>query len=234
MGTDVTLTLAEETTFAELEAVVERNRWAFVQAGLALAEIHLRRLYRVTHATFGSYCQERWGFKRSTAYAYLEASTVAVNVHSSGQTPPSLTQARELAVLEPEQQRAVAATTDFAHTTVKQLKGRIDGVRNPKAKRAAGNVHSSAQNPRGEILPPANEAPRPEPGMSMVRADALCLMCRERLFPQEAPKQDSAVDVEPTPIQTPVVERKYVADDAVPVDAYGDEHWPPADEEIVF
>jgi hypothetical protein len=133
MGTDVALTFSEETTLAELEAIVQRNRWAFVQTGNALAEIRFRRLYRATHATFESYCAERWGFKRQTAYDYLKAAEVVENVRAAVQRLPSLTQAVEMAVLEPEQQREVAAAVDFGATPVRKLKERIDKVRNPTA-----------------------------------------------------------------------------------------------------
>jgi hypothetical protein len=216
MGTDVMLTIAEENTFAELEAIVQRNRWAFVQAGNALAEIRFRRLYRSTHSTFEFYCKERWGFTRRSANQYIAATEVVGNLGTQvPKAPPSFTQARELAVLEPEQQRKVAASIDFDSTPVRELKQIISDL---KADGKSGNVYSA---PPGEVLPPATIAePMPESEKS-IWMDDLCQQCRERLFPQEAPKQDSAVDVEP--IQTPVVERAYVADDAVP-----------ADEEIVF
>jgi hypothetical protein len=213
MGTYTQLTLAEETTLADLETIVQRNCRVFVQVGNALAEIRFRRLYRATHATFESYCRERWGFKRRTAYAYLDAATVAENVHSSAQNPPSLTQARELAVLEPEQQREVAAAVDFSTTPVRKLKEHVAAQKIKGAASVVENVHSSAQS--GDILPSATEEPRPEPVVG-VRAGDLCQMCRERLFPQQAPKQDFPVDAEPTPDQTLVVEREYVAEDDVP------------------
>ena len=202
--------------------------------GNALAEIRFRRLYRATHATFESYCQERWGFKRRTAYTYLDAASVAENVHTCAQNPPSLSQARELAVLEPEQQRAIAATTDFANTTVKQLKGRIDGcvsqngeqdAQSPDVTRksSTSSESASANHLNGKSwqtsgIPARGRHRRSQAGArsSMVRVDELCQMCRERLFPHETPKNDFPVDIEPTPDQTPVVEREYVAEDDLP------------------
>ncbi len=218
------LSLSEEKLIAEMEAIIERGKWAFVQVGQALLEIRARRLYRDTHGTFEDYCKERWGWGRKIASDYILAAGVAGNVTSTLHTPISLTQARELASLEPEQQRAVAATTDFANTSAKKVKARVDEVRNPKAKGAAGIVTPTLLSPRGGILPSANEEPRPEPGMSMVRAEALCQACRERLFPHEYPKQPP-VEVELVPVEpnSPAAERQYVADDEYPFDVEPDD-----------
>jgi hypothetical protein len=76
-----------------------------VEVGQALLEIREKGLYQ--QGTFEEYCRERWGFARQTAYDYLKAAEVAENVRTCVQdmAGPSLSQARELAVLSPEQQR---------------------------------------------------------------------------------------------------------------------------------
>lgn len=238
------LTFAEETTLAEFEAIVQRNSWAFMQVCRALSEIHLRRLYRAEYATFEAYCKGRWGISRQTAYDYLKAAEVVGNlttpaakalpsatgavgnVRSSVQSLPSLTQAREMAVLPPEQQRKVAAATDFANTTVSELKQLISELKaDEKAYRKA-----AAPAPRVDILPPAE--PEPEPGMVTVRVGAMCQICRERLFPCEAPVvqltyvadedfRQYQVDDEPAPEQA--MDREYVADEYPEVEAADDD-----------
>jgi enamine deaminase RidA (YjgF/YER057c/UK114 family) len=116
----------------ELESVIERGRQAFLEVGAALREISGRRLYREQgFKTFDEYCEKRWGWKRNKAYYYIQAAEVAENVHLSGQIP-SLTQARELAVLPPDQQRQVAGHVDFSATTVRELKEEIQHVKNPE------------------------------------------------------------------------------------------------------
>ena len=105
------------TRLAELEAVIERGLDTFVEVGTALAEIRDGRLYRETHATFEAYCRERWGWTRRVGYQYIEAAQVAGNVYLSTHTPPSLTQARQLATLAPDEQRAAAAGIDFGTAT---------------------------------------------------------------------------------------------------------------------
>ena len=58
------LTYEEERDRLHLERKVER---AFYEAGKALQELRERRLYRNTHKTFESYCQERFGHSRQKA-----------------------------------------------------------------------------------------------------------------------------------------------------------------------
>jgi len=103
---------------AALESVIARGVQTFAEVGNALAEIRDGRLYRETHATFEAYCADRWGWTRRVGYQYIEAAQVAGNVYSSTQTPPSLTQARQLATLAPDEQRNVAAGIDFATAEV--------------------------------------------------------------------------------------------------------------------
>jgi ParB family chromosome partitioning protein len=102
----MTLTVTETTQLAELEAVVERGLATFVDVGNALAAIRAARLYRATHGTFEDYCRERWGWARQRAYQMIEAAQVMANVKNFGQMPANDAQARPLARLEPEEQRA--------------------------------------------------------------------------------------------------------------------------------
>lgn len=145
-------------TLSELETVIERGLQTFVEVGRALGEICNRRLYREQgFDTFEDYCRERWGMERRTAYSYIESAEVAENVHLSAQSAPSLTQARELAVLTPEQQREVAATTDFGNTTVRELKERIAEVRGtqpiPEAYSESSESSSTQPDPELQALP---------------------------------------------------------------------------------
>jgi ParB-like chromosome segregation protein Spo0J len=123
----------------------------------------------------------------------------------------------------PELENKVVAGEVTLPQALREIKERVDELRTPPATgnhRAKGNERKAAEKrkasaPRVDILPPAE--PRLEPGMSMVRVDALCQTCRERLFPHEYPKQDFPVDVEPTPDQTSVeVEYEYDPEDAQP------------------
>jgi hypothetical protein len=120
MTTDVSLT---DRPLADLESIIEHGQQTFVEVGQALMAIRDRRLYREQgHATFEDYCQKRWGWSRDSGYKYIEAAQVAQNVESILQSPPSYTQAVQLAPLPIAQQQEIAQRVDFSQTTVSDLK----------------------------------------------------------------------------------------------------------------
>lgn len=88
------------------EAVIERGFRTFVEVGTALERIREARLYRARHGTFEDYCHERWGMSRVHAHRMIEAAVVAKNLLPIGNIPAAESQARPLAPLKPEQQRA--------------------------------------------------------------------------------------------------------------------------------
>lgn len=106
----VTLAKGEAATLAECEAVIERGMETFVEVGNALLTIRESKLYRATHATFDSYCRERWGWSRIRAHQLIDASKV---VQEMGETltmvnkPTTERQARPLVEL-PKAERADA------------------------------------------------------------------------------------------------------------------------------
>src|SRR5437763_15472939 len=64
--------------FAELEATVERGLEAYIQTGLALAEIRDTRAYLLAgYASFNAYLESRWSWSRRTAFNLLRAAAVA-------------------------------------------------------------------------------------------------------------------------------------------------------------
>lgn len=103
----------------------EEQRGRMVKAQ-ALAVIHKERLYLSEgHSTLEEFCQKQFGWARRTIYDYLKAAGVAENVWLTTQTPPSLTQAVQLAALPPDQQREVAADIDFKTATVAEVKAAV-------------------------------------------------------------------------------------------------------------
>jgi hypothetical protein len=116
------LTHDEERDRHRLELGVEQ---AFYQAGKALSELRSRRLYRSTHKTFDTYCQDRFGFTRRHS-DYLIAGAVVVEnlqlrrtIHSQNEfnenlrtihsqlLPTKLEQIKPLTGLKPDTQRQV-------------------------------------------------------------------------------------------------------------------------------
>lgn len=88
------------------ERTIERGLSAFAEVGMALCTIRDGRLYREAHGTFGDYCRNRWSFGASRARQLIGAAKTVRNLESvTVVTPANEAQARELAGLEPEQQR---------------------------------------------------------------------------------------------------------------------------------
>lgn len=92
-----------------LELKVER---AFREAGLALAELRNRRLYRSTHKTWEAYCKDRFGYGRDAADLRIKAAAVVEEIERVPTNrrqilPTTLEQVRPLTKLAPDEQREV-------------------------------------------------------------------------------------------------------------------------------
>jgi len=68
------LTEAEKSQLAQCEAVLRRGLTTFFEVGSALLTIRESRLYRDTHGTFESYCQDCWLIGRSYAWRVIAAA----------------------------------------------------------------------------------------------------------------------------------------------------------------
>src|SRR6185369_5668665 len=101
------LTTDESRRFKECEKVIQRGLATFYEVGNALAEIRESRLYRISYATFEDYCKERWQMSRFYAHRLIDAAQVVDNLLPIGNVLATESQARELAALEPEVQKAV-------------------------------------------------------------------------------------------------------------------------------
>jgi protein gp37 len=130
MSTDVTITSTGAATaqrLAVLEAVIQNGLRTFIEVGNALLEIRNDRLYREQgFATFEDYCRKRWGWGRNYVNKQIAAAEVVKNL---GTTVPNVIterQARELVRLPAEQQREVAATIDFNHTTAAEVRTAVE------------------------------------------------------------------------------------------------------------
>jgi len=113
------LTEDEQTDRHRLELKVERS---FYDAGCSLRELRDRRLYRNTHKTWEEYCQDRFGFNRTSAHHKIRAAEVFENLftfskqnelgnlngglHTNSRRvlPTKETQVRPLLKVEPDEQ----------------------------------------------------------------------------------------------------------------------------------
>lgn len=112
------LTLAEQNRLSALETIIRENFLAYVAVGNALLEIRESRLYRTDGGrTWEGYCRELWDMSFQYADRLISASRVIENLTPIGVKadgsidwelmPANESQARELARLEPEEQKQV-------------------------------------------------------------------------------------------------------------------------------
>jgi hypothetical protein len=91
--TDLGITKRESV---EAQVLAALSQETFVEVGLALLEIRDRRLYRLTHSSFATYCEERWQFSETYGTRLIQAAEV-VQALPIGKGPFTESQARELA-----------------------------------------------------------------------------------------------------------------------------------------
>jgi len=108
------------------ERIVEKNLGRENHLAEALAAIHRRKLYRLTHASFGGYINERWQLSRSRAYQLVRFVQRKKQALSTGEpAPANERQARQLDAngtrLRPEENsgaRRLARVTQYLQTTL--------------------------------------------------------------------------------------------------------------------
>jgi hypothetical protein len=135
-------TTDREQELQACEAIIARGLKTFFEIGTALLAIRDKRLYRVTHKTFESYCRERWEMSKPYAYQLMDAARVAGNLSAIANTPKPIheSQVRPLAKLKPEAQR------DVWSQAVKESNGHIPTAE--KVDRATSNWLASERRKR--------------------------------------------------------------------------------------
>jgi hypothetical protein len=100
---DQVMRIREDARLGELEKVIAKGKKAFVEVGLALAEIRDLRLYKREYSNFSEYCQKKWGWTKQHAYRLIDAAPVA----QTNLKVTTLTAAMELAKAEPEDRASI-------------------------------------------------------------------------------------------------------------------------------
>jgi hypothetical protein len=158
VGTETELSTDESMELERCETIIERGLRTFFEVGTALLRIRELRLYRAEYATFEDYCQERWEMGRRYVNQIIAASQVRENLGAMApkQLPENERQARPLARLEPEGQRAAwQQVLDSA-----AAEGRI----------TAAHVEQVVKEMLGQSAAPAAAAPEPAPAPQMPAA----------------------------------------------------------------
>lgn len=142
------LSLVEVTALGECEQTIERGLATFVDVGRALLRIRDERLYRAEHGTFEAYCQGRWAFSRSRAYALIDAADAMSCMQDIPDVPPptNVRQASEL-VRVPEADRPSVWREAVAATGGKPTAAAVRSI----ADRVRAGVEDELAARRGEI-----------------------------------------------------------------------------------
>ncbi len=100
-----TLSAGEAQQLEQCEAVLSQGLGVFFEVGRALLAIREGRLYRATHATFETYCHERWGIGRSYASRVIGAAKLMKTLppNSNLPVPTNEFQIRPCLKVEPDQ-----------------------------------------------------------------------------------------------------------------------------------
>ena len=102
------LTMGEKDTLVECEKIIQNGQQTFVEVGFAITKIRDKKLYRIGHATFEDYCQNRWGWTRQHAGRLIEASEVVKSLPAKcNQLVTNESTARAVADVPKEQRAAV-------------------------------------------------------------------------------------------------------------------------------
>jgi hypothetical protein len=92
-----TASVSEQRKLKQLERMIERGLATFIEVGTALKEINESRIYLLTHPSFESYLNDRWGMSRGHAYRLIDTGQIAAAVSPIGDI--NAAQARELVPL---------------------------------------------------------------------------------------------------------------------------------------
>lgn len=109
------MSVIEQNELERCEVVIKQGLETFIEVGTALMTIRDKRLYRANHATFEDYCRGVWGMDKRYANRLIAASETISHLGPIGPIPASELQARPLAGLEPEVQRAAWADVVETH-----------------------------------------------------------------------------------------------------------------------
>jgi histone H3/H4 len=134
------MTTAEKDRFEVLDGVVKKGQTAFVDVGLALAEIRDKRLFRAAGlSSFEAYCNEYRGITRRHADNLIQATKVRTAVLKTLPGDVSFKAAKAVADVPEEDQQ------DVVDEAVESAKSEGRSITAPDVKKAAANVQAKRE-----------------------------------------------------------------------------------------
>lgn len=105
----------------------------YIEEGVALKWILEGKHYgELGYTTFEQFCAGMFNMSRQSGYNYIAAAEAAINVKAILQPDsplPSRQQALELSKATPDQQKQIAATTDFGNMPVRKLQATVQATK---------------------------------------------------------------------------------------------------------
>ena len=96
--------MEQQSDFEQAEQILEKSLQAAAVAGLALKAIKEKRYYEIKYATFGVYCEDRWGISRTTAYRMIDASLAVCSIAEEAARGLNVAQVLALAKIPKDKQ----------------------------------------------------------------------------------------------------------------------------------
>lgn len=121
----------------------------YIEEGVALKWVLAGKHYeKLGYSTFEDFCHGMFNMSRQTGHDYIRAAEAAMHVGTyrhPDSPPPSLHQALELSKAAPEQQKQIAASTDFAKTPVRKLREKVKATKRATEAKSAKPVAKPAK-----------------------------------------------------------------------------------------
>lgn len=134
------LTASEQDRLEHCVAIVRAGQQTFLEVASALAEIREGKLYRATHASFGEFARETFGFERAHANRLAAAGEIAA-AHPGIQNER---QAREVARVPVERRAEVVERSTGEDGTVDSARLR-ENVRAVAEVSPVGDTHEAPE-----------------------------------------------------------------------------------------
>jgi len=132
--------ISRSTDLHALESIITNGRRTFLEVGTALIRIREAKLYKMTHSSWESWCQDKWWASKRHADRQIAAVQLVMESNRLGHDVPTAEHARELARAPVEARHLVVAEAQsaaeadgVASPTVRHMREAVDRVTDTKA-----------------------------------------------------------------------------------------------------
>ena len=156
------ITGEERDLLEKKEAVIRKGKKAFIEVGLALAEIRNKTLFRQEFKTFTEYCECKWGIKKAYANQLIQSADAVGKLPKEAATMVfNQRQGRAIAgVPEPDRVKVLEAASQQAESEGRDMTAR-DITNAATEHEPPVDIESTVME--SQPATPTDTAPAPEP-----------------------------------------------------------------------